>query len=282
MKATLKTAFAIFAISVGSVVWTLSQNSGPIFPVTDNSLAGWIKDTNGYPFVHATGVTIDTSSLTNLSVTTATNVSSVITDRTNTALVTTTGKLNVSADISGGTNYSYLLGTNYMAVAGTITVSPTASSNQVSWCVGATNVANNATNAGVATYCAWFTTNAPFNIAGGSGILNSITFSSGTNRDFVVWVFNKLPTATFTNAAVVVLGPADMQYCVGNWATTNSQFGDWQILGTNYQKTLSGLGMPIKNNESSQNLYILATHLDTKSNYTAASTYVRSTVINDK
>lgn len=51
----------------------LSQVTGPIFPTTIQS-GGFTKyDTNGYPYVNATGITIDTSSLTNLTVSTATN-----------------------------------------------------------------------------------------------------------------------------------------------------------------------------------------------------------------
>jgi hypothetical protein len=85
----MKRLFFILIALVGfstSVLW--GQPSGFRF-----------YDTSGYPYVHATGVTIDGSSLTNLTVNVSTNVSSVLTDRTNTAWVTSSHALMVEQGV---------------------------------------------------------------------------------------------------------------------------------------------------------------------------------------
>lgn len=304
MKANLKTATLLLLVTVGSVVWTLSQPTGPIFPVTDNSLAGWIKDTNGYPIVHAVGVTVDTSSLTNLSVNTATNLTSVtniinpvrVWDGTNLALVSSSGAIRTEQGALSYLTDSVLIygnvgitnsaqGTNastavYVTNSGPIAVF--SGTNQVSWCLAGTNIGYNTTGLGTADYLAWVSTNTVFTTAGGSGVLNDITISTSTNKDVNVFVFTKRPTATLTVGSALSIGPVDMQYCVGAFATTNTALGGtWAKCGTNYVINLS-FAKAVQNKESSTELYLLATHLGTMSNFVANETYTRVGVINDK
>lgn len=168
---------------------------------------------------------------------------------------------------------------------GTVTVTPTAGTNQINFNVIATNVVNNITNAGVVGNVAWVATNAAFNVAGGSGALMSIDLCSATNQDYLIKVYAKVVTASTPGSATSVTR-ADRQYMIGMWSTgtsgnTNFSSG-WFKDNTNWLCHLGNLAAPAKNADASVNIVLEASYLDTKTNYTASDTLIRTAFMNDK
>lgn len=158
----------------------------------------------------------------------------------------------------------------------------TGSTNQVSFSVNATNECNNVTSAGTVGNCAWSVTNGVFRSVGGSGLLQSISLRSSTNQDLVVMVFSQVVSAQ-TSGSALSLTQADMQYLVGCWDTTNTQFRAWQKIGTNWVFNLDRLATPILGTGPNTNIHIIATYLEAaKTNYAANSSYVTTGFINEK
>lgn len=156
------------------------------------------------------------------------------------------------------------LGTNYVYQMQPVTVSNTVSSVSVTnGSIVSTNYAWSITGANVVTNCAWSITNELARVNGGSGIIQSITMIGTTNRDFVLWIFDKVVTAPTAGSAWT---PAlsELQYLVQRVATTNASYGDWNRAGTNYAKTLNSLAIPFQNADGSKNVHIIATAQDTK------------------
>lgn len=155
------------------------------------------------------------------------------------------------------------------------------STNQVSFCLSPYSLGNNTTTAGVVTNAAWATTNAAFNVAGGSGVLTDLEIISSTNRDYCITIYPKVITAPTIQSAFLPTRAA-MQGMKGPWTTTNTLYcSEWQIVGTNFVKRMN-IGCAMKNADSSQNLMIVATYLDTKADVSANSIQVNVGFINDK
>jgi len=133
-----------------------------------------------------------------------------------------------------------------------------------------TNILIGVTNAGVANYCAWSCTSAVLRVVGGAGIIQNISLRCATNKDWNIFIFDKVITAPTAGAAWAPT-QEDLQYLVWMDATTNSLYPAWTLAGTNYIKTMRNLGVTFQNKDASVNAHIIATYLDTKTNYTANS-----------
>ena len=136
--------------------------------------------------------------------------------------------------------------------------------------ITSTNILVGVTNAGVANYCAWSCTSAVLRAVGGAGIIQNISLRCATNKDWNIFIFDKVIAAPTAGAAWAPT-QEDLQYLVWTDATTNSLYPAWMLAGTNYIKTMRNLGISFQNKDASVNAHIIATYLDTKTNYTANS-----------
>lgn len=157
----------------------------------------------------------------------------------------------------------------------------TSGTNQISFSFNAASLCNNITNDGVVGEVAWCSTNDVFTVAGGSGLLQSICLRSPTNQDLIIFGFSKVITAP-TVGSTWQPGLSDQLYLVGFWDTTNTMWRAWQQIGTNWVKQLDRLGVPMLNGDSSMHMMFVATHLDTKSNYTGNASYITTGFVNEK
>lgn len=191
---------------------------------------------------------------------------------TNTPNVTVSGSVAVNvtnASLAVTRSNSDANVTNTVAMTGNVGGYTTFSTN---WPTGATN-------AGVVGSVAWHITNEVFRTDGGSGILHCMTLINATNRDYVLWVFPKVVTAPTVGTA---FAPSIAELTLASRvATSNSVYGDWNLAGTNYVKTMSNLGIPLKNMDGSKQVHVIATYLDTKSNYTATACFSKISVLQD-
>ena len=147
-----------------------------------------------------------------------------------------------------------------------------------------TNALNVITNAPTADFAAWATTNAVFRVTSGSGFINGITLLSYTNSERNIYIFSKVITAPTIGSAWAPT-MADRQYLVWNGTTTNAMYGadPWMKCDTNYVKSLKGLGIAIKNQDSSANIMIVGTYnsADSKTNANTTADSIIITGNND-